>query len=174
MAKVTSPLPYNANEAIVLSLQDGMGGLALSLKDEWADLGYTRYIAVEKNRDAHAVCDAANPATASFPGVEHGFNGHHDIFKLKEKDFADLPRNSLKLIGGAPMCNDFTKLRLLPDRPDYRGPPRDPNQDPRPGLNGKYGKTFRQTITIIGWALKYHPDCKYFVENVDFTDMAKD
>ena len=45
------------------------------------------------------------------------------------------------------MCNDFTKLRLLPDRPDYRGPPSDPNQDPRPGLNGKYGKTFRQTIT---------------------------
>ena len=72
------------------------------------------------------------------------------------------------------MCNDFTKLRLLPDREDYKGPKRKPGVDPRPGLDGKYGKTFRQVIAIWGWILKYHPDCLFFIENVDFTDMAKD
>ena len=71
------------------------------------------------------------------------------------------------------MCNDFTKLRLLPDRPDYKGPPRKPGEDPRPGLDGKYGKTFRQVIKIIGWVLKHHPNCKFLIENVDFSDMPK-
>ena len=44
----------------------------------------------------------------------------------------------------APECNDFSKLRLLPDRPGYNGPKGDPGTDPRKGLAGKHGKTFRQ------------------------------
>ena len=72
------------------------------------------------------------------------------------------------------MCNDFTKLRLLPDRADYKGPKRKPGTDPRPGLSGKYGKTVRQCIKILGWIQKYRPDALYFSENVDFSDMVKD
>jgi len=74
--------------------------------------------------------------------------GHNDIFAIKEKHIASLPPNSLKLYGAGPMCNDFTKLRLLPDREDYKGPKRKPGVDPHPGLDGKYGKTFRQVIAI--------------------------
>ena len=78
-----------------------------------------RYIAVENNGDSRTVCDAANPKTSTFPGVEHGLYGHNDICAIKEKHIASLPPNSLKLYGAGPMCNDFTKLRLLPDREDY-------------------------------------------------------
>ena len=164
---------YTSDDAIVLSLCDGMGGLALSLKDQWASLGYTHYIAVEKSQTARKVCTAANPKDATFQGVTHGLEGHNDIFHIKEKHISSMPKDSLKLIGGAAMCNDFTKLRLLPDRPDYKGPPRKPGEDPRPGLDGKYGKTFRQVIKIIGWVLKHHPNCKFLIENVDFSDMPK-
>ncbi len=75
------------------------------------------------------------------------------------------------------MCNDFSKLqvRLLPDRLDYKGPPRKPGVDPRQGLiiNGKYGKALRKCIEILGWVTncKYHPNAKYFSENVEFSDM---
>ena len=72
------------------------------------------------------------------------------------------------------MCNDMSKLRLLPDREDYKGPPRTPGKDPRPGLDGKYGRTIRQCIKIIKWCLKHHPHCKFFMENVDFEDMPED
>jgi len=72
------------------------------------------------------------------------------------------------------MCNDFSKLRLLPDRLDYKGPPRRPGVDPRQGLNGKYGKTLRKCIEILGWVTKYHPNAKYFSENVEFSDMKED
>ena len=72
------------------------------------------------------------------------------------------------------MCNDFSKLRLLPDRLDYKGPPRKPGVDPRRGLDGKYGKTVRKCIEILGWVTKYHPNSKHFSENVEFSDMKED
>ena len=110
-------------------------------------------------------------ANENTPGFTHGLNGKHDVFKITEKDIKDIP--NLVLIGAGPMCNDFSMLRLLPDRADYNGPPRQKG-DPRPGLKGKYGKTMLQTIQIIKWALKHHPGVKFFVENVDFSKMKPD
>ena len=78
----------------------------------------------------------------------------------------------LKVLFASPMCNDFSKLRLLPDRKDYRGHKRRPGEDPRAGLDGKYGRTFRTVIKIIQWVLKYHPHALYFVENVEFKAMG--
>ena len=169
MAKV-SPV-YDKDDKIVLSLCDGLGGIFVSLKEDWSKYGYTKAIAVENNEDAQKVCQATNPKTDSFPGVIHGLNGHNDIFEIKEKHIAAMPTDSLKLLNGTGMCNDFSKLRLLPDRPDYKGPPRVEGTDPRLGLDGKYGKTFRQIIKIIGWCIKHHPNVKFFVENVEFMDM---
>ena len=84
---------------------------------------------------------AANPKDDIFPGIEHGLNGHHDIFYISEDQISALPKDSIALLSFAGMCNDFSKLRLLPDRLDYKGPPRKPGVDPRRGLDGKYGKT---------------------------------
>ena len=73
---------------------------------------------------------------------------------------------------------DFSKLRLLLvallDRASYKGPKTLPGQDPCPGLDGKYGMTFCITIMILGWVQKYHPECKFFIENVVFDDMKDD
>ena len=66
MAKGLASTPYSEDDAIVLSACDGMGGTALSIKDRWDKLGYTKYIAIEKNASARAVCQASNPVTDSF------------------------------------------------------------------------------------------------------------
>ena len=108
---------------IAISLCDGLGGLALSLKKAKSK-PFTRYIAVEKNQNSRKVCAAANPPTSDFPGVEFGFNGKHDINRITEGDIKSLPKDSVKLVGASAECVDFSKLRLLPDREDYRGPRR--------------------------------------------------
>ena len=53
-------------DKIVLSLCDGMGCMALALRSQWKELGYTRYIAVEKDKDSRAVGNAANPKAGSY------------------------------------------------------------------------------------------------------------
>ena len=73
----------------------------------------------------------------------------HDIEDITEDMIAAIPENALKVVFASPMCNDFSKLRLLPDREDYRGPRRKPGQDLRAGPDGKYGKTFRTVIKIV-------------------------
>ena len=163
-----------AADKIVLSLCDGMGCMALALRSQWKELGYTRYIAVEIDKDARAVGRTANPKDDIFPGIEHGLNGLHDIFSIQEDHISALPKDSIALLSFAGMCNDFSKLRLLPDRLDYKGPPRKPGVDPRKGLNGKYGITVRKCIEILGWVTKYHPNSKHFSENVEFSDMKED
>ena len=162
--------------AIALSLCDGMGcfGITLELEGKFESMGITEYIGVEKSKEARRVATAANRPHDAHPGVTHGFNGKNDIFDITEEDIAKLPKNALKIINATAECNDFSKLRLLPDRDDYRGPRRKVGEDPRPGLDGKYGRTFRKCIQIIGWAQKHHPLVKYFVENVDFSDMKED
>ena len=34
--------------------------------------------------------------------------------------------------------------------------------------------TFRVTIKIWGWVQKYHPECRFFIENGVFDDMKED
>ena len=63
----------------------------------WDEVGIDRIIAVEKSKTARKICDAANPATDTFPGVEHGLNGTHDITLITEEDIRTMPRGTLKL-----------------------------------------------------------------------------
>ena len=157
--------------ATVLSLFDGMGGISLTLK-ETGGQGITRVIAIEKDLDKQRVCQAANPKTESFPGVDHGLNGKHNVEDITEEDIKSI--KDLAAVVGAPPCQDFSKLRKLPDRPGYKGPPRHSNKDPRRGLQGKTGKMFLKLLEIIKWAKKWHPASKYFTECVEFMDMRDD
>ena len=116
-----------------------MGGISLALKATGGQ-GITRIIAIEKDLDKQRVCQTANPRTESFPGVEHGLNGKHNIEDITEEDIKSI--EDLAAVVGAPPCKDFSKLRKLPDRPGYKGPPRHGNKDPRKGLQGKTGCLF--------------------------------
>ena len=60
-------------------------------------------ISYTKRNRAYKVCDAANPATDTFPGVEHGLNGKHDITLITEDDIRNMPRGTLKLFLAGPM-----------------------------------------------------------------------
>ena len=182
----TSPSPEHSSTAnpvrntvsqsrrIVLSLCDGIGGAAKALQAAFPEgTGIDAYIAVEKNKRTRDIAQIINPMADGFPGITHGLNGKHDIFKITEDDIKSLGENNIELHAHSPQCNDHSKFRLLPDRPGYRGPKRT-SADPRPGLDGKYGKTIRQCIKIAGWIQKYNPASKFFFENVDFSDMPSD
>jgi hypothetical protein len=79
--------PVKATEAVALSLCDGTGCDALSLeKVGWEEIEIERIIAVEKSKTQRKICDAANPATDTFPVVGHGLNGSHDITLITDKD----------------------------------------------------------------------------------------
>ena len=103
-----------------------------------------------------------------------GLHEKNYIFEIKEEDIQSFPKNSIRLFGAGPECNDVSKLRLLPDRPGYNGPKREPGTYPSQGLAGNHGKTFRQVIKLWGWILKHHPECKFLIANVDFRDMEAD
>ena len=124
------------------------------------------YIAVEINDSVKQICHAANPKTLDFPGVDHSW--HSDIFNITERDIAKL--DSLEILTGAPECKDMSKLRLLPAGPGYKNK-RIPGVDPRPGLDGPSGKTFRHMLQIVKWAVKHHPSVQYFIECVEFSDL---
>ena len=158
---------------MALALCDGLGCAALSLKKVvgWDEVGIDCIITVEKSKTACKICDAANPATDTFPGVEHGLNGSHDITLVTEEDICNMLQGTLKLFLAGPMCVDFCKLCMLHDRESYKGLKTPPGQDPRPGLDGKYGMAFRVTIRIWGWVQKYHPECRFFIENFVFDDI---
>ena len=97
--------PIKATEAVALSLCDGAGCAALSPKKVgWEDLEIDRIIAVEKSKTQCKICDAANPATDTFPGVEHGLNGSHDTTLITEEDIRTMPRGTLKLFLAGPEC----------------------------------------------------------------------
>ena len=141
----------------VLSCFDGMGSVAILLRQ--CRIPVKRYIAVEINDSVKKICNTANPKTIDFPGVDHSW--HSDIFNITEQDIAKL--HNLELITAAPECKDMSKLRLLPSGPGYKNK-RTPGVDPRPGLDGPSGKTFRRMLQIIKWAVKHHPSVQYFVE----------
>ena len=148
----------------VLSCFDGMGSVAILMRQ--CQIPVKRYIAVEINDSVKQICHAANPKTLDFPGVDHSW--HSDIFNITERDIAKL--DSLEILTGAPECKDMSKLRLLPAGPGYKNK-RIPGVDPRPGLDGPSGKTFRHMLQIVKWAVKHHPSVQYFIECVEFSDL---
>ena len=42
-----------------------------------------------------------------------------DVLKITEEWIASLPRNSVALLAGGLPCNDFSRLLLLADRPEF-------------------------------------------------------
>ena len=144
--------PVSQSRRIVLSLCDGIGGAAKALQAAFPEgTGIDAYIAVEKNRRTRDIAQIINPKADGFPGITHGLNGKHDIFKITEDDIKSLGENNIELHAHSPQCNDHSKFRLLPDRPGYRGPKRT-SADPRPGLDGKSavptGAVFRTSQVI--------------------------
>ena len=166
-------LLYDTDDSIALSLLDGIGCALMGLVESnlLKEAAITDYASVEKDKDVRRIGAAVHQ---DIPEYTQGFFGVHDIDDITEEMITAIPKDGLKVVFGSPMCNDFSKLRLLPDREDYHGPKRKPGEDPRAGLNGKYGRTFRTVIKIIQWALKHHPNVLYFVENVEFMAMKAD
>ena len=176
-----TPQPVGmGHQSVVLSLCDGIGGLAASIKKAGIR-NITRYIAVEKDEIAKRIANHAHPRTEDFCGIDHAID---DIFDIDEDFIASLPKGSLILVGGGGECKDFSKLRLLRDNRgkgkfrmvfdttkdggDARG------TDPRPGLQGKSGRTVLQIIRIWQWCIKHHPNAALLKENVVFNDMPCD
>ena len=63
--------PVKATGAVALSLCDGVGCAALSLKKVgWEEIEIDRIIAVEKSKTQRKICDAANPATDNRKSLE--------------------------------------------------------------------------------------------------------
>ena len=135
-------------------------GFTLSLKANRVKC--TRYIGVEINPTSRIICDNANPTDGLFPGVDHSWS--IDVFKITEEMIRDLSRNAIKSFAAGPPCEDMSKLRLLPGYRKIKG-------EPRPGLKGKQGQVFVQTLQVFTWVLKYHPNCEHLIENLDFSNM---
>ena len=160
----TSDLP---KEGIVLSLCDGMGCGARALQD--LDMAPSHYIGVEINSVAKKIAQNLNPASSRFKGIDH--SRFSDVMKITRSDISKLGHGAIdKVFFGSP-CEDFSFLRLLPNR-QGKLPPQGSN--PRPGLDGPKGQILRQCIKILTWVLEFNPSALYFVENVDFSDMKSD
>ena len=99
----------------VLSLCDGMGCGALVLKTK--KIPVNRYVGVEIDSEARNVCDATNPSDGDFPGVDHTW--FKDVTKIKEKDIEALGPDYFDLVMWGSPCEDFSKLRLLPNGPGH-------------------------------------------------------
>jgi site-specific DNA-cytosine methylase len=149
-----------------MSLCDGMGGYALSLKAN--QIKATHYYASELDATARIICDNANPADATFPGVDHS-TLPCDVNDITEDTIRALGFNVIKSFVAGPPCQDMSKLRLLPGYRKKKG------QNTQPGLKGKHGQVFIQVLQIFAWVMKYNPDLRFWVlENLDFSDLTED
>lgn len=98
-------------------------------------------------------------------GLKHGREWSSDDDGDGPPDLVE----EIELVRAGPRDTEAIKLaRVQMAKPKSKGK----GQDPRAGLDGKYGKTFRTVIKIIQWVLKHHPKALYFVENVEFKAMV--
>ena len=109
----------------------------------------------------------ANPTTEEFGGIDHDWCS--DVWSIKEAHIADIGYNQIAMLGCGPSCQDFSRMRFLPDR---QGKLPDKGTDPRPGLNGPKGTIFRKCIQVWRWTMKYNPGCIYLFENAVSDDMS--
>ena len=159
-----APIPDN----VWLSLCGGME--CLGLISQKLGISPSKYLSVEIAAKPRIISTVVNPHTDEFCGINHDW--FSDVMEITEDHIESLGRDVISVVGiGAP-CEDFSKLRLLPPRN-----PRDRQlqaTDPRPGLKGPKGQLLRKCVQILKWVLKYNPNCKYLVENVDFSDLTDD
>ena len=86
------------------SVYDGIGCLAHGIKDKFNSVGYTKYIALERDYCQKAIAARANPAITQtdgsmvFPGIQHGIEGTiHSPSEVTIGHIAKIPKNSIKL-----------------------------------------------------------------------------
>ena len=163
-------------QSVVISLGDGIGGLAASIKK--ANITHiTRYIAVEKNGTLRRIASHAHPPTKDFCGIDHSLT---DIFDIDEDFIESFPEGSLVLVSGSGDYNDFMPPHPLNEGNDHIVPSNAQHKedayiiDPRPGLQGQSGQTVLQIIRIWKWVLKHHPNTALLNESVIFKYMPSD
>ena len=156
-----------ADASICLSLCDGIGCLAMVLQRIEAKV--SRFIAVETEEDARSICQNANPATATFPGVDHTWKSN--VFDIAESDIAALGFNAIKMVGLGPPCEDQSLLRLIRSKAQAEAQRRK-GVNPRPGLDGPKGAVFRRCLWLVQVVRKYNPDAEIICENPDFADLV--
>jgi hypothetical protein len=156
---------YNGNrvcDRIAMSLCNGIGGCLFALNVVGAV--FDRVICVEKDNVAKVVCDNVNDGCRG-PNVADN-TWASDVWSITEDMIKGLGRNAIRYFSMGPPCQDHSKLRLIPRRGQ--------KSTVRPGFDGRNGKTFRMCLLVFCWVMLYNPDCEYFCEHLDFSDMPSD
>ena len=131
-------------EYIALSLCDGMGTFLHVL--EKLGIPVTRYIGVEKQKDARVLSDNLNdPKASRCGGIDHSW--HCDVFNITRQDIEKLGRGTIAHLAIQAPCQDHSPLRLLPRKNSKSGKRSD--EEKRPGFRGKHGKVFLKCLEIF-------------------------
>jgi hypothetical protein len=148
-------------QKIAISLCDGMGCALLALNTVLALL--TRYIAVEDGETARLICDNVNDGAHGSTTTDRSFAS--SMFDITEDMIVGLGPGNIAHLCAGPPCQDHSKLRNIPRQGRPTG---------RPGLSGKKGRVFRQVMLIFMWVINHNPQCEFFIEFVDCSDMTED
>ena len=167
ISKQESPHPVgdaDSDEWTVISLCDGIGCAAMTLAN--LKIPVDKYYAFETDKTAKAIGDFANPKTDTFPGITRlQCDDIRDITKQHVKEMVAGKKRVL-LPAGIP-CVHLSKLKDRVGATGWQPPP-----DNRKGLAGD--GLFDVFVQIYEWILEFCPNVKYFLENVDFSDMKDD
>ena len=164
IAELNQPQEIPSGQSVLVSVFDGISGILMSLKKAGRLDEFDLVVAVEKDGTARMI----SKAVVANLGIDiEVYREIIDVYELTKENLKAF--GNITLFSGGPLCEDFSRKRLLPDFNGVK-----PIGDPRPGLNGPKGKTFRQTIKLWEMIQELNPDSKYFIENVVFDDMADD
>ena len=164
VAELNQSQKVPSGKSVILSVFDGISGIIMALKKVGRLDEFDLFVAIEIDGTARMISKAV---LANLDVDIEVYREFTDVFELTKENI--MAMGNITLFCGGPLCEDFSRKRLLPD---FNGVT--PIGDPRPGLNGPKGKTFRQTIRLWEMIKELNPDCNYFIENVVFNDMAKD
>ena len=128
---------------------------------------FTKSILVEKLEIKRTICDNLNPPELmSDGGVDYTW--HTDVHEVTRGDIQKLGIGSIGRLDISAPCKDFALSRLLPSK--YGGK----LKNPRPGLQGKYGKVLLACLEATAWVRDLNPNCEIFCEKLLFTDLVAD
>ena len=122
---------------------------------------------MEKAEIKHTICDNLNPPEL-MPDGGMDYTWHTDVDNITHEDIQKLGVGSIGRLDISVPCKDFAMSRLLPSK--FGGK----LSDPRPGSRGKHGKVLMACLEVTAWALGLNTDCKFFCENLPFTDIVAD
>ena len=164
VAELNQPQVIPSGKSVLVTVFDGISGILMSLKKAGRLDEFDLIVAVEIDGTARMI----SKAVVANLGIDiEVYRAITDVYELTKENLKAF--GNITLFSGGPLCEDFSRKRLLPDFNGVK-----PIGDPRPGLNGPKGRTFRQTIKLWELIQELNPDCKYFIENVVFDDMEAD